>query len=51
MGIHRFAAHEKEWTAIERSQYGKKINTQTLLSLLSLGLSVGCLIYLVIKVI
>lgn len=51
MGIHRFAANEKEWTEIERSQYGKKINTQTLLSLLSFLLSLGCLIYLVIEII
>lgn len=51
MGIHRFAAHEKEWTEIEREQYGKKISSQTLLSLLSFGLSFGCLIYLLIKII
>jgi len=51
MEIHRFVANEKDWTDIERSQYGKKINTQTLLSLLSFGLSLGCLIYIVIEII
>ena len=51
MGIHRFATNEMEWTGTEREQYGKKIDTQTLLSLLSFGLSFGCLIYLVVKVI
>jgi hypothetical protein len=51
MEIHRFAANEKEWTDIERSQYDKKINSQTLLSLLSFGLSLGCLIYLIIEII
>ena len=50
MGIHRFAANEKDWTDIERNQYGKKISTQTLLSLLSFGLSFGCLIYLLIEI-
>ncbi|MGJ8683481.1 MAG: hypothetical protein ACSHWW_02585 [Nonlabens sp.] len=51
MGIHRFTAHEKEWTVIERENYGKKVNSQNLLSLLSFGLSFGCLIYLIIKII
>lgn len=50
MGIHRFSANEKEWTSVEREEYGKKINSQTLLSLLSFGLSFGCLIYLVIVI-
>lgn len=50
MGIHRFAANEKAWTDIERNQYSKKISTQTLLSLLSFGLSFGCLIYLLIEI-
>jgi hypothetical protein len=50
MGIHRFAANEKAWTDKERNQYGKKINFQTLLSLLSFGLTLGCLIYLIIEI-
>jgi hypothetical protein len=50
MGIHRFAANEKSWTDKERNQYGKKNNSQTLLSLLSFGLSFGCLIYLIIEI-
>ena len=50
MGIHRFASNEKEWTSVEREKYGKRINSQTLLSLLSFGLSFACLIYLVIKI-
>jgi len=50
MGIHRFAANEKAWTDKERNQYGKKINSQTLLSLLSFGLTLGCLIYLIIEI-
>ena len=50
MGIHRFAANQKAWTDKERNQYGKKINSQTLLSLLSFGLTLGCLIYLIIEI-
>lgn len=50
MGIHRFAANEKAWTDKERNQYGKKINSQTLLSLLSFGLTLGCFIYLIIEI-
>lgn len=50
MEIHRFAANEKEWTSVERKKYGKRISSQTLLSLLSFGLSLACLIYLVIKI-
>jgi hypothetical protein len=51
MGIHRYAANEQEWNNIEREEYGQKINKQTRLSLLSLLLSICCLIYLIIKVI
>ncbi|MEG1236715.1 MAG: hypothetical protein RSD30_04090 [Flavobacterium sp.] len=51
MEIHRYAAGEQDWTNIERDEYGKKIEKQTKLSLLSLFLSIGCLIYLIIKVI
>ena len=49
MEIHRFASREQEWTTTEREDYGKKIRKQTLLSLLALGLSLVCLIYLIIK--
>lgn len=51
MEIHRFAANEQEWTDIEREEYGEKIKKQTNLSLVSLFLSLLCLIYLIIKVI
>lgn len=51
MEIHRYAAGEQEWNKTERAEYGKKINKQTRLSLLSLLLSVCCLIYLIIKLI
>lgn len=50
MGIHRFASNEQEWKGNEAEQYGKKINRQTWLSLLSLVMSIGCLCYLVFKV-
>lgn len=49
MEIHRFASREQEWTANEREEYGKKIDKQTLLSLLALILSLGCLIYMITK--
>lgn len=51
MEIHRYAAGEQDWTNAERDEYGKKIEKQTKLSLLSLVLSMGCLLYLIIKVI
>ena len=51
MEIHRYAAGEQEWNNTEREKYGQKINKQTRLSLLSLLLSVCCLIYLIIKLI
>lgn len=51
MEIHRFAANEQEWTNVERNEYGKKIKKQTRLSLYSLILSLGCLIYLIVKVV
>lgn len=50
MGIHRFASNEQEWKGNEAEQYGKKINQQTWLSLLSLVMSIACLFYLVGKV-
>lgn len=49
MEIHRFAAHEMEWTSIQREEYGKKIEKQTWLSLGAMGLSLGCLIYIIIN--
>lgn len=51
MEIHRYAAGEQDWNNKERDEYGKKIKKQTNLSLLSLFLSIGCLVYLIIKVI
>lgn len=48
MEIHRFAANEMIWTSKDREDYGKRINKQTLLSLLSMIISLSCLIYLVI---
>lgn len=46
MEIHRFTAHEMEWTSKEREEYGKRINKQTLLSLGSMIVSLSCLIYI-----
>lgn len=51
MEIHRYAAGEQEWTNLEREEFGKKINKQSLLSLFSLFLSVLCLVYLIVTVI
>jgi hypothetical protein len=50
MGIHRFAANEMAWTQKERKEYGDRINKQTLLSLGAMGLSLGFLIYIIIKI-
>lgn len=49
MEIHRFAANEMEWTSKERNEYGKRISKQTWLSLYSFGLSLACLIYIIIS--
>ena len=49
MEIHRFASREQDWTSIEREEYGRRIKNQTLLSLLALGLSLACLIYLITR--
>jgi len=49
MEIHRFASTEMEWTTKEREIFGKKISRQTWLSLGAIVLSLGCLIYIVIK--
>jgi hypothetical protein len=51
MGIHRFASREQEWTSVEREEYGKKISTQTILSLLALVISIACLVYLITRLI
>ena len=51
MEIHRFASREVEWTESDRNKYGRKINSQTLLSLLSFALSLACLVYLIFCVI
>lgn len=50
MNIHRFVSNEKKFTDKEREQYGKKVVSQTLYSLLSFVLTIACLIYLVIKI-
>lgn len=50
MEIHRYAAGEQDWTAAEREDYGRMINKQTQLSLLSLFNSVLFLGYLIYKV-
>jgi hypothetical protein len=47
MEIHRFASREQEWTLKENAEYGRKIQNQTLLSLLALVLSIGSLGYLI----
>ena len=51
MGIHRFAANQEKWTAEDLEEYGNRNNSQTLLSLLSFGLTLACLIYLIIKIV
>ncbi|MFC7774072.1 hypothetical protein [Flavobacterium sp. GCM10027622] len=47
MGIHRFAANQKEWEKGDMEEYGKRINRQTLRSLFSFFLSFCCLMYLI----
>ena len=49
MEIHRFTSKEQEWATVERENYGKKINKQTLLSLSALVFSLACLVYVIIK--
>lgn len=49
MEIHRFASNEMKWTSKERGIYGKKIFRQTWCSLIAMGLSLGCLTYIVIN--
>lgn len=51
MEIYRFASREQEWTLKEREEYGSRIKEQTRFSLLALGFSLICLVYLLIKVI
>jgi hypothetical protein len=50
MEIHREASREQDWTNTERDNYGKMIVKQTQLSMFALLLSLGCLIYLIVKV-
>ena len=49
MEIHRFASKEQEWTSAKRAEYGKRIDIQTMLSLIALVLSIACLIYLIMR--
>ncbi len=51
MEIHRYAAGEQDWNIEEGKQYGVKITRQTNLSLLSLFVSVCCLLYLITKIV
>lgn len=51
MEIHRFASREEEWTDLDRNKFGKKLDSQTFLSLLSFALSLGCLLYLILSVV
>jgi hypothetical protein len=51
MEIHRFASYEQQWEEKERKEYGLKISKQTRLSLLSLFLSLCCLLYLIANII
>jgi hypothetical protein len=48
MEIHRFAANEMKWTSKEREEFGERIHKQTLLSLGTMVISLGCLIYILI---
>jgi hypothetical protein len=50
MGIHRFASNEMTWTEKERKKFGKKISSQNMFSLLSFGLSLACLIYVILEI-
>lgn len=49
MEIHRFASNEMQWTSKDRESFGEKIKNQTLFSLGAIVLSLGCLIYILIK--
>jgi hypothetical protein len=43
MKIHHFASREEGWTYLDRNNFGKKLDSQTLLALLSFALSLACL--------
>ncbi len=47
MEIHRFASNEKNWTEADRTKFGKKIDSQTILSLLALVFSIGSFGYII----
>lgn len=49
MEIHRFASREQEWNSAEREEYGSRNKRQTILSLLALGFSLVCLVYLIVR--
>jgi hypothetical protein len=51
MEIHRFASKEQEWTNVEREEYRRRIDSQTILSLLALVLSLACLIFLITRLV
>jgi|SRR5690625_420581 len=50
MEIHRFASNEQNWTKVEREEYGKKISSQNILSLLSIISTVIVLLYLILNI-
>lgn len=50
MGIHRFASNEQNWNKEEREEYGKKINSQNLFSLLSIISTSGVIIFLIFNI-
>ncbi|UKN02021.1 hypothetical protein K6119_00635 [Paracrocinitomix mangrovi] len=47
MEIHRFASNEKNWTEADRNKFGKKIDSQTMMSLIALVLTVCCFGYII----
>ncbi len=51
METYRLASSEMDWTDNDRKNYVKRIKNQTLFSLLPLGLSIICLLYLIIQLI
>lgn len=51
MEIHRLAANLQNWKENDKEKHCEKIKTQTQLSLLSFALSLGCLIFIITKII
>lgn len=49
LGIHRFASNQLHWSEKEREQYGKKIGSQNLYSLLSILFTAGIILFLIFK--